>query len=164
MRQTEIERKFLVAGDGWRGKGKAERFRQGYIARTQNRTVRVRVAGGRGILNIKLRGNGITRNEFEYEIPLEEACELLKSLDPREVIEKTRHTFNELGKIWEVDEFEGANSGLIIAEIELDSEDELFDKPAWLGKEVSHVSRYFNAELSRQPYSAWSDEDKRRGT
>ena len=160
MRQTEIERKFLVRGDGWRGKGFAVKYRQGYIARTQDRTVRVRLAGERGELNIKYRSGTISRREFEYEIPADEAQALLDGLDPAEVIEKTRHTFEELGSTWEVDEFEGANAGLVIAEIELGSEDQPFERPAWLGKEVSRISRYFNAELSRMPYSQWSEEEK----
>lgn len=160
MRQQEIERKFLVTGDGWRGKGKSELFRQGYIARTQDRTVRVRVAGEKGRLTIKYRGEGIARSEFEYDIPLNEAQALLDGLDPGEIIEKIRHTLTCEGNVWEVDEFLGANKGLIVAEIELESEDQPFVKPAWLGDEVSKISRYLNVELSRLPYTAWSKEQK----
>ncbi len=160
MWQTEIERKFLVRDDGWRGKGTGVPFRQGYIARMQNRTVRVRVAGGKGFINIKIRGEGIARSEFEYSVPAEEAEAMLARLDPAEIIEKTRYTFEEDGSLWEVDEFHGSNEGLVVAEIELDSEDQTFRKPAWLGKEISRVSRYFNAELSRQPYSSWSEKEK----
>jgi len=160
MKQKEIERKFLVRNDGWRGRGKGVLYRQGYIARTQDRTVRVRVAGELGMLTIKYRGQGITRSEFEYDIPLDEAQALLNGLDPGEIIEKVRYTFEQNGDVWEVDEFEGANRGLVVAEIELDSEDQPFIRPDWLGDEVSRVSRYLNVELSRLPYCAWSREER----
>jgi len=160
MKNQEIERKFLVKGEGWRGRAKGELFRQGYIARTQDRTVRVRVAGDRGTLTIKYRGEGIARSEFEYVIPLDEAQALLNGLDPGEIIEKTRFTFEQNGSVWEVDEFMGANAGLIVAEIELRSEDQAFEKPDWIGEEVSKVSRYLNVELSRLPYTAWNQEQK----
>ena len=151
----EIERKFLVAGDGWRNRAEGVMFRQGYIARTNNRTVRIRLAGSRGILNIKFRGSGIARSEFEYEIPAEEASALLAGLQQDEIIEKTRYTFEQEGSVWEVDEFHGSNEGLVIAEIELASEDQPFVRPDWLGEEVSHISKYLNSELSRSPYSSW---------
>jgi len=155
MHQQEIERKFLVSGDGWKGRGKGVVFRQGYIARMNNRTVRVRLAGEKGVLNIKLRSGGIARSEFEYEIPAHEAVELLKALPSEEIIEKTRYTFEQNGNIWEVDEFHGANEGLVIAEIELENEDQEFIRPEWLGDEVSHISKYLNSELSKTPYSSW---------
>ncbi len=160
MWQTEIERKFLVLNDGWKGRAQGVAYRQGYVARTQNRTVRIRIAGGKGVLNIKFRGEGIARSEFEYPVPLEEAEAMLASISPAEIIEKTRYTFEDCGSRWEVDEFHGANEGLVVAEIELGSERQEFKRPAWLGREISHVSRYFNAELSRQPYSRWSEEEK----
>ena len=160
MKQQEIERKFLVKGDGWRDMAEGVLFRQGYIARTQDRTVRVRVAGEKGYLTIKYRGEGIARSEFEYDIPLEEAQALLDGLAPGEIIEKLRHTFEYEGSVWEVDEFLGANRGLIVAEIELESEDQPFVRPEWLGDEVSRISRYLNVELSRLPYTAWSREEK----
>ena len=163
MKQQEIERKFLVKGDGWRELGKGKLYRQGYIARTQDRTVRVRVAGDKGILTIKYRGEGIARSEFEYEIPLDEAQALLDGLDPGEIIEKMRFTFFCDGNVWEVDEFMGANQGLVVAEIELESEDQPFVRPDWLGEEVSKISRYLNVELSRLPYTAWSREEKQEG-
>ena len=163
MKQQEIERKFLVKGDGWRGRAEGELFRQGYIARTQDRTVRVRVAGKKGMLTIKYRGEGIARSEFEYEIPLDEAQALLDGLDPGEIIEKMRHTFACDGNVWEVDEFLGANQGLVVAEIELESEDQPFVRPEWLGEEVSRISRYLNVELSKLPYAAWTQEEKASG-
>lgn len=163
MKQQEIERKFLVSGDGWRGRAEGVLFRQGYIARTQDRTVRVRVAGDKGTLTIKYRGEGIARSEFEYAIPLDEAQALLDGLAPGEIIEKKRFTFEEHGSVWEVDEFMGANDGLIVAEIELASEEQTFVRPEWLGEEVSKVSRYLNVELSHLPYTAWTAEQKQEG-
>lgn len=162
MKQQEIERKFLVKSEGWRGRAEGVLFRQGYIARTQDRTVRVRVAGEKGTLTIKYRGEGIARSEFEYRIPLDEAQALLDGLDPREVIEKTRFTFEENGDVWEVDEFMGANEGLVVAEIELESEEQAFVRPDWLGEEVSKISRYLNVELSKLPYTAWDQELKQK--
>ncbi len=160
MKQQEIERKFLVRDDSWRGRGTTALFRQGYIARTQDRTVRVRVAGEKGMLTIKYRGEGIARSEFEYEIPLDEAQALLDGLAPGEIIEKLRHTFTCEGSVWEVDEFLGANQGLVVAEIELESEDQSFVRPSWLGDEVSKMSRYLIVGLARRPYTAWSREQK----
>ena len=160
MKQQEIERKFLVKNDGWRGRAEGVLFRQGYIARTQDRTVRVRVAGETGMLTIKYRGEGLARSEFEYRIPLEEAQALLDGLDTGEVVEKMRFTFEENGSVWEVDEFMGANEGLIVAEIELESEDQDFVRPDWLGAEVSKLSRYLNVELSKLPYTAWNSSMK----
>jgi len=159
--QKEIERKFLVTGDGWRGRAPGILFRQGYMARTQDRVVRVRVAGDKGFLTIKIRSadRSLTRTEFEYAIPVEEARAMLDALSPGEVIEKYRHTFEQCGSVWEVDEFLGANQGLIIAEIELKSEDQCFVRPDWLGEEVSRVSRYLNVELAQLPYRAWDGKD-----
>lgn len=158
MHQQEIERKFLVTGDGWRGMAPAVLYRQGYIARTQDRVVRIRVAGDKGFLTVKIRsGQSLGRAEFEYAVPFDEAQAMLDSLSPGEIIEKNRYTFSELGHVWEVDEFLGANQGLIIAEIELECEDQPFERPAWVGDEVSRVSRYLNVELAQAPYCTWSD-------
>lgn len=152
----EIERKFLVAGDGWKGRAPGVLYRQGYVARTQDRVVRVRVAGDQGFLTIKIRsGQSLARAEYEYPIPFAEAQSMLDALSPGEVIEKRRYTFTERGSRWEVDEFLGANQGLIIAEIELESEEQPFERPDWLGKEVSRVSRYLNVELAQAPYCTW---------
>jgi CYTH domain-containing protein len=155
MNQQEIERKFLVIGNSWRKHTKGILYRQGYIARTQDRTVRIRIAGDQGTLTIKYKGIGLARHEFEYPIPLHEAQALLNGLSSGEIIEKIRYTFEQQGNTWEIDEFLGANQGLIIAEIELESEDQEFQHPDWLGKEVSHLSQYLNVELSRFPYTAW---------
>ena len=131
-------------------------FRQGYVARTRDRVVRVRTAGGRGLLTVKIRMEpGPGRNEYEYAIPPDEAASILDSLSPSEIIEKYRYTFPENGVIWEVDEFLGANRGLLLAEVELRSADQPLVLPSWLGEEVSRVSRYLNMELARNPYSVW---------
>ena len=156
----EIERKFLVRGDGWRGKAEPVLYRQGYLARTADRVVRVRIAGDKGWLTVKIKSGDIAREEFEYPVPLEDAQMMLDSLNAGEIIEKKRHTFEELGSVWEVDEFFGANKGLIVAEIELTSEDQPFEKPDWIGDEVSRLSRYLNVELSQHPYEGWKPEQR----
>lgn len=141
----EIERKFLVRGSAWKTSDGVY-VRQGYLNRDTERTVRVRIAGDKAFLTIK----GITRNrkrsEFEYEIPVPDAEELL-NLCEGPVIEKVRHTVIRTDATWEVDEFHGANTGLVIAEIELQSEDERFEKPPWLGEEVTDNPRYYNVNL-----------------
>lgn len=143
----EIERKFLVAGDGWRTTS-GVRFTQGYLSRIPERTVRVRIAGPRAFLTIKGKTDGATRAEFEYEIPVADAEALLALCEPGR-IDKTRHTLDHDGHTWEIDEFHGAHQGLLLAEIELDHEDEPFTRPPWLGAEVTHNPRYYNATLSR---------------
>ena len=158
----EIERKFLVKNKNWRSKAKPILFRQGYIARAVDRVVRVRVAGEMGTITIKIKTGKITRAEYEYTIPLEDANSLLNSLNPTEIIEKNRHTFEDCGHIWEVDEFLGANNGLVVAEVELKSEDEQIDFPPWLGEEVSNISRYFNTKLSHKPYVQWTVQNKKQ--
>jgi len=158
----EIERKFLVKNDGWKGKAKPVLFRQGYLARAVDRVVRVRLAGDIGTLTVKVKTGKITRLEYEYTIPIEDAVSLLHSLSPSEIIEKNRHTFDECGHTWEVDEFLGVNSGLIVAEVELKSENEHIDFPPWLGEEVSKISRYFNVQLTKQPYETWKSSEKNR--
>jgi len=150
---TEIERKFLVHGTDWR-QGAPVRLRQGYLSRDKERTVRVRIAGKRAYLTIKGVGRGVSRPEFEYEIPLEDAGELLGLCD-RPPLEKDRYTVKHAGATWEVDEFLGANAGLVLAEIELEDEAQPFERPSWLSKEVTHDPRYYNANLSTAPYGTW---------
>ncbi|MFN3860213.1 MAG: CYTH domain-containing protein [Roseateles sp.] len=151
----EIERKFLVAGDGWRAQaGSATRFSQGYLSRDPARTVRVRVAGQQGFLTIKGATSGAARAEFEYAIPLADAQQLL-ALSDGPVVDKIRHLCVVDGMTWEVDEFLGANAGLVVAEIELQSEDQPFTRPAWLGAEVTGDARYVNANLAVHPYTSW---------
>ncbi len=150
----EIERKFLVVGTAWR-QGVGVRFSQGYLNRDQKRTVRVRLAGSQAFLTVKGVSVGASREEFEYEIPPADAEQLLK-LSDGPVIEKIRRVVDFAGSIWEVDEFLGDNAGLVVAEIELQSEDQQFSKPDWLGAEVTYDARYFNSSLATNPFRNWS--------
>lgn len=151
----EIERKFLVTGDGWRQPASAQtHFSQGYLSRDPARTVRVRIAGENAFLTIKGATTGATRAEFEYEVPLADAQALLAMCDGP-VVEKIRHLCPYEGMTWEVDEFLGANAGLVVAEIELESEGQVFGKPAWLGVEVTGDARYVNANLAVRPFTSW---------
>jgi adenylate cyclase len=152
---VEIERKFLLAGDGWRALGEPVLLRQGYLSSNPERTVRVRVEGGLGTMTIKGKSVGATRGEWEYPIPLADANELLDRLCEQPIIEKYRRRIPFAGNVWEVDEFLGANQGLVVAEVELGAEEQQFDKPAWIGAEVTADPRYFNSSLIRNPFSAW---------
>jgi len=152
---VEIERKFLLAGDAWRALGEPVLLRQGYLSSDKERTVRVRIEGNQGSMTIKGKSVGATRSEWEYPIPLADAAELLDRLCERPLIEKYRRRIAIGPHVWEVDEFLGANAGLLVAEIELASEHEAFDKPAWIGVEVTGEARYFNSSLIRHPFSAW---------
>jgi CYTH domain-containing protein len=152
---TEIERKFLVVGDEWRRGAVGTVYRQGYLCTTPQRTVRVRIGGERGYLTVKGSRTGVSRAEFEYEIPLGDAQAMLDSLCARPLIEKTRYRIPHEGLVWEVDEFAGENAGLVIAEVELEREDQEVALPAWVGKEVSTDDRYANSHLAEHPYSTW---------
>ena len=154
---VEIERKFLVGGDAWRTLGQATLLRQGYLSTDAARTVRVRIDGEQAFLTIKGKSVGASRGEWEYPIPVNEAAELLDGLCQQPLVEKVRRRIAVGPHTWEVDEFLGANAGLVVAEIELASEDEAFEKPDWLGREVTGDVRYFNSNLIRQPYSQWKD-------
>jgi adenylate cyclase len=155
---TEIERKFLVKDDSWRQAAKdGVRLRQGYLAGGEASSIRVRSGGGVAHLNIKSATLGVRRREYEYPIPLQDAEEMLDHLCRRPLIEKTRYHVQHAGHTWEVDVFEGDNAGLVVAEIELTSEDETFAKPTWAGEEVSHDPRYYNVSLVNQPYKEWKD-------
>jgi len=153
---TEIERKFLVKGDGWRSHGPGTLYCQGYIVAEPGKTVRVRIVGEQGFLTIKGPTQGIARAEFEYSIPGAEARDLLHTLCDRPWIEKTRYRIPHGEFVWEVDEFAGDNAGLIVAEVELQDDQQILDLPEWIGPEVSHDPRYFNANLAKLPYSQWS--------
>lgn len=153
---TEIERKFLVVGDAWRQGASGTDYRQGYLCTTPERTVRVRVAGDKGYLTIKGARKGVSRLEFEYAIPLADAQAMLDSMCVRPLIEKTRYRVAHEGLEWEVDEFAGENAGLVVAEVELEREDQEVPLPAWVGKEVSTDDRYANANLAERPFSTWS--------
>ena len=151
---TEIERKFLVADDSWRDGTPGVRIAQGYLSQDPERTVRVRIGGEKAWLTIKGRTHGITRAEFEYEIPLADARALLELCLPS-VIDKTRHEISHAGHLWEVDVFHGENAGLVIAEVELADELISPELPPWVGAEVSAEARYFNACLAVLPYAKW---------
>jgi adenylate cyclase len=154
---VEIERKFLVTGDAWRRLGEPVLLRQGYLSTDPARTVRVRIEGEQGVLTIKGKNQGATRGEWEYPIPLPEAAELLDTLCPAPLVEKYRTRVTVGNHVWEVDEFLGANKGLLVAEIELTAEDEMFLLPDWVGAEVTGDARYYNSSLIKQPYSQWVD-------
>ena len=149
----EIERKFLVSGDGWRN-GEGIRCIQGYLNTDKERTVRVRLGGDKAFLTIKGLTTGATREEYEYEIPTAHAQDLLK-LCEGPLIEKIRYKIACDGLIWEIYEFLGENAGLILAEVELQKENQVFERPSWLGEEVTHDERYFNSNLCSYPYSKW---------
>jgi CYTH domain-containing protein len=154
---TEIERKFLVVGDAWRREAQGFFVRQGFLSTTPGRTVRVRAVGEKAYLTIKGMRTGISRAEFEYEIPLADAEYMLDQLCPKPLIEKTRHRVRHAGLTWEVDEFSGANAGLVIAEVELESESQPVDLPEWAGQDVSTDFRYTNSYLSQHPFTTWSE-------
>jgi CYTH domain-containing protein len=155
----EIERKFLVKGDKWKSLGTGIIYRQGYIATSGKETVRVRVIGDRAYLTIKGPKKGQTRAEFEYEIPLEDAQEILDTLCLRPLIEKKRYKIKQGNLIWEVDEFAGENQGLVVAEVELNEENQTIELPDWIDREVSDP-KYYNSSLVKYPYSQWQDKDK----
>lgn len=156
---SEIERKYLVSGDGWRDSGRSIHIRQGYIVTGPPISVRVRISDLDANINIK-RATDVdsVRDEYEYSIPIADAEKMLDELCDGCCIQKTRHYIEHAGNIWEVDSFEGANSGLLIAEIELDREDQEFELPPWVGAEVTGDAPYLNASLSRRPYSEWESE------
>jgi adenylate cyclase len=151
----EIERKFLVTSDAWRETAEGTTYRQGFLSTEPERTVRVRLAGSRGTITVKGKNVGARRAEFEYEIPAADAERLLDTLCKRPLIEKVRHTLAVGSHTWEIDVFEGENVGLVVAEIELGSEGEAFDKPEWVGEEVTDDPRYFNSNLVAKPYRTW---------
>ena len=150
----EIERKFLVGDDSWKAVADAGLdCRQGYLDAGQGLTVRVRIMGEKGYLTIKGATTRISRSEFEYEIPVADAEAMLEPCS--RVVEKTRYIIKHAGMVWELDVFHGANAGLIMAEIELESEDQAFELPGWAGQEVSGDPRYFNGYLSVNPFTNW---------
>lgn len=153
---TEIERKFIVTGDFSKDVFSSQRIVQGYICSQPGRTVRIRIRGEKGFLTIKGPSDekGLSRYEFEQEIPLADAEQLLGLCEPGS-IDKVRHLVRVGQHVWEVDVFYGANEGLVMAEIELAAENEPFEKPFWIGQEVSGDRRYYNSMLTRHPYSEW---------
>jgi len=151
----EIERKFLLKNDVWRDLAEGVYYRQGYLNSTRERTVRVRIINEKGFLTIKGVADGATRLEFEYEIPKDECNIMLDDLAEKPVIEKNRYKVDYKGLSWEIDEFFGENRGLIVAELELESEDQKFQIPEWIGEEVTGDPRYFNSNLIHHPYTKW---------
>ncbi|WP_462328317.1 CYTH domain-containing protein [Thiohalocapsa halophila] len=153
---TEIERKFLVHGDSWRDAVESEtRIMQGYLANNQNATVRVRVAGEQAWLTIKGMMRGPSRSEYEYAIPSEDAVTMLDELAVSAPIDKVRYRVRWGAHVWDLDVFAGENQGLVMAEVELASEDEPFEMPDWAGREVTGDGRYYNVNLARHPYRHW---------
>lgn len=156
MSHLEIERKFLVRSDAWRSRIRSSTsMRQGYLNNETHCSVRVRIADDRAWLNLKGVTIGAQRLEFEYDIPVMDAHSMLNELTCKPLIEKIRHLVDVGDHTWEIDVFEGDNAGLIVAEIELDDPDECFEKPEWLGEEVTHDARYYNTCLSSHPFKHW---------
>ncbi len=151
----EIERKFRVRSEGWRAGSSSTAFRQGYLSSVPERTVRVRLAGEDGFLTIKGRGQGASSAEFEYPIPRLDAEAMLSALCEQPIIAKVRHVVEFKGHRWEVDVFEGENAGLVIAEVELEREDEPVELPDWVGEEVTGDPRFQNSSLVAHPYTRW---------
>ena len=152
---VEIERKFRTNGVDFLANQEGERLIQGYLSHDPRATVRLRVQGDRAWLTIKGKTHGASRSEFEYPIPSADAHAMLKEMCPEGVIDKTRYRIRVGEHVWEVDEFHGENRGLVVAEVELDSEDQPFERPPWLGEEVTGDPRYYNSALSRTPYVQW---------
>lgn len=151
----EIERKFLIKNDNWKSYIKEEvQIKQGYLNSEKERTVRVRIYNDKGVITVKGKNNNLTRKEFEYTIPLDDALQMLQ-LAEKPIIEKTRYIIYNNKNTWEIDVFDGINKGLIIAEIELESEFQEIDIPDWIGKEVSTDPKYYNASLISNPYNNW---------
>ncbi|MFZ6817944.1 CYTH domain-containing protein [Undibacterium sp. Ji22W] len=152
---VEIERKYLVVSDDWKRLAKPVFMRQGYLSSQPERIVRVRIEGESAMMTIKGKTVGISRGEWEYPIPLDDAKDLLDNLCEQPLIEKNRYRIAVDDVVWEVDEFFGENAGLVVAEVELLDADQKFTRPDWLGIEVSHDHRYANANLFKNPYSRW---------
>lgn len=152
---VEIERKYLVRGDAWRSAGTPVLLRQGYLSSHPERVVRVRIEDGQAMMTIKGRSVGASRGEWEYPIPLLDAEVFLAQLCEQPIIEKYRRRIEFEAMVWEVDEFLGVNAGLVLAEIELSYEDQVFSRPGWIGAEVTDDARYFNSNLIRHPFSQW---------
>jgi adenylate cyclase len=153
---TEVERKFLIKNDAWRDQVESEvHIMQGYLANNAGLTVRVRVKGDEAFLTVKGATEGISRAEFEYPIPVEDAESMLEELAISPPVDKVRYKIPVGDHVWELDVFAGENAGLVMAEVELGAEDEAFEMPAWAGEEVSADPRYYNVNLARNPYKRW---------
>lgn len=153
---TEIERKFLVKSNSYRSLATAEFIHQGFLSTDKERVVRVRIRGDKAWITVKGLSQGASRAEFEYSIPLDDARFMLENLCIKPTIEKHRFQITFEGFTWEVDEFLGENEGLVVAEIELPSENSVFSLPDWIGEEVTGDERYYNARLVKNPYKNWN--------
>jgi adenylate cyclase len=154
---TEIERKFLLKDSSWKKSAdEGTAYSQGYLVGSQTSSVRVRTQGNHAFLNIKSATIDIKRQEFEYEIPFAEATEMLETLCEKPLINKIRYFLKNGNHVWEIDVFSGDNEGLVVAEIELNDKDESFEKPEWLGDEVSDDARYYNVSLVKHPFKDWT--------
>jgi len=161
----EIERKFLLTNNDWKALAHQEtRFAQGYLNdisdQSAKSSVRVRIEGEQANMNIKSLEIGLSRDEYEYEIPLSEGKRILETLAVGPVIEKIRYLVKVNTHTWEIDEFFGDNAGLIVAEVEMSSEQETFDIPSWAGREVTEEVRFYNVSLSKRPFNSWSEDEK----
>jgi adenylate cyclase len=161
----EIERKFLLKGDLWKQKAfQKTHFAQGYLnditEQSAKSSVRVRLEGDKANMNIKSLEIGLSRDEYEYEIPYAEGERMLDTLSVGPVIEKDRYLVRHGGHVWEIDEFHGENLGLVVAEVEMQSENERIQMPEWAGQEVTEVPRYYNVSLSKYPYTKWKEHEK----
>ena len=152
---TGIERKFLLKNDTWRSLARGTRYRQGYLNRSKECTVRVRTVDDDGFITIKGPNKGATRVAYEYDIPESDARSMLNDFCEKPLIEKNRYKIDFAGLVWEVDEFFGDNAGLVLAEVELEREDQCFEKPEWVGQEVTGDPRYYNTSLVTHPYVQW---------
>ena len=151
----EIERKFLITNNGWKKGAKYSTCRQGYIFAEKKGVVRIRVIDQRGFVTIKSAPVGLTRQEYEYEIPLADANSMLEDLCDKYIVEKKRYKIKFGNHVWEIDEFTGHNEGLVLAEIELSNDNETFEPPPWIGEEVSLDPKYHNSNLSKYPFNQW---------
>lgn len=157
----EIERKFLLCSDAWRAAVRSRTLmRQGYLSSGSRCSIRARLTDDRAWLNLKSKRSGMTRLEYEYPIPVADADEILRDLCDGPLIEKYRHEVTLGAHTWEIDEFLGDNAGLIVAEIELRAENETFERPSWLGKEVTEEQRYYNFNLAKHPFSRWTADER----
>jgi adenylate cyclase len=157
----EIERKFLVANDGWRvGADRGRSFRQAYLAETDRAAIRVRISDGKdAVVTIKSARAGLSRSEFEYAVPVADA-EAMTELRQGSVLQKTRFRAPHAGRTWEVDVYDGENAGLVIAEIEIESETATVDLPPWLGREVTGERRFYAAQLAQHPFRSWGEAER----
>jgi adenylate cyclase len=152
---VEIERKFLVKGTDWKNEGQARFYQQGYLCTDPDGTVRVRRVEEEGYITIKGKSTGASRSEYEYPIPYPDAVELLDHLCKKPLIEKLRYKLVYDGLVWEIDEFQGENAGLVVAEVELSNENQAINLPPWVGLEVTSEEKYYNVNLFKHPFSRW---------